>query len=90
MELVRVNGIFRKARNLPGGVFLKEKKIDFDVCISIDKTLKPGFAKYAVDTKLFLIESSILTPAKRAANRNNVSTDNRAGGEGEFSGGEYT
>ena len=33
---------------------------------------KPGFAKYAVDANLFQLESSILTRAKRATDRNNV------------------
>ena len=46
----------------------------------------PGFAKYAVDANLFRLESSILTRAKRATNRNNVATEKR-GGRGEFSGG---
>ena len=35
----------------------------------------PGFAKYAVDANLFLLESSILTRAKQAINRNNVATE---------------
>ena len=43
---------------------------------------KPGFAKYAVDSNLFPLESSILTRAKRATNRNNAATDvERSGGE---------
>ena len=46
----------------------------------------PGFAKYAVDANLFRLESSILTRAKRAANRNNVATEKRGGG-GNFPGG---
>ena len=41
-----------------------------------------GFAKYAVDTNLFRLVSSILTRAKWATNRNNVG--------GEHSLGEYT
>ena len=49
----------------------------------------PGFAKYAVDENLFRLESSILTRAKPATNRNNVATEKRRGG-GEFSVGEYT
>ena len=52
-------------------------------------------AKYAVDMKLIRLESSILTRAKRATNRNNVGGNipggtNRVGTfRGEFSGGEY-
>ena len=37
----------------------------------------PGSAKYAVDTNLFQLESSILTRVKRATNRNNVATEKR-------------
>ena len=40
----------------------------------------PGFAKYAIDANLFRLESSILTRAKLATNRNNVATENRGGG----------
>ena len=47
----------------------------------------PGFAKYAVDANLLRLESSIITGAKRATNRNNVATEKR---EGRFYGGEYT
>ena len=38
---------------------------------------KPGFAKYVVDTNLFSLESSILTRAKRARNRNNAATNRK-------------
>ena len=40
----------------------------------------PGFAKYAVDAKLFRLESTILLRAKRATNRNNIATENVGGG----------
>ena len=38
---------------------------------------KPGFAKYAVDENLFLLESSILTRAKRATNRNTAAINRK-------------
>ena len=38
---------------------------------------KPGFAKYAVDANLFPLESSILTRAKRATNRNNAAKNQK-------------
>ena len=38
---------------------------------------KLGFAKYAADANLFLLESSILTRAKRATNRNNAATNRK-------------
>ena len=36
-----------------------------------------GFVKYVVDANLFPLESSILTRAKRATNRNNAATNRK-------------
>ena len=44
--------------------------------------------EYAVDANLFRLESSMLTRAKRATNRNNIATENRVGW-GIFRGGVY-
>ena len=38
---------------------------------------KPGFAKYDVEANLFPLESSILTRAQRAKNRNNAATNRK-------------
>ena len=43
-------------------------------------------AKYAVDANLFRLESSILTRAQRATNRNNVATEKRGGIMGTIQG----
>ena len=54
--------------------------------------MKPGYAKYAVDANLLKLESSILTRAKRATNRNNAAKNQknlRFFGGGTFLGGIY-
>ena len=59
-------------RNIPPGRF-------HPGCFSPEHSpaTKTGFAKYAVHANLFPLESSILTRAKRASNRNNAAKNQK-------------